>query len=283
MRPKAERVDFIPGLVDNRYSGTSPRSHRDPPIVKASINKREYQIKGAGTAALSSMFKIGRWKSSPPLPGQLSSEAIHLWKISLDPADPIRFDQLSADEQARASHFRRVLDRDRFVAARLSLRHILALYLDRPPGEIRFRYNRHGKPSLRASFPKLEFNLSHTGGQALLAISQTLPLGVDLERISDRANAAAISRRVFGTEFAQSLEVMPAEERCRHFLEAWTALEAQTKALGTGVFAKDASWQQLPVVHFEPATGWVAALSSPHPLPPAALWDCFSWPIEIAS
>ena len=51
------------------------------------------------------------------------------------------------------------------------------------PREISFRYGPSGKPELAGRGDEsLQFNLSHSGGLALYAISRARELGVDLER-----------------------------------------------------------------------------------------------------
>lgn len=225
------------------------------------------------------MVKIAGWVSTPPSPGELTAGGVHIWKIALDAPTAPGIDGLSAQERARAEGFSRARDRTRFVAARSGLRAILALYAGGPPAEIAFEYNRHGKPALAAPLCDIDFNLSHAREFGLLAVSRSRPVGIDLEHLAARRNASAIAARLFGESFARALEGLPEKERTLRFLTAWTGLEAQTKALGTGVFARrGAQWEVLPMTHFQPMPGWVAALASPLPLPPPETWRCFAWP-----
>jgi 4'-phosphopantetheinyl transferase len=224
------------------------------------------------------MFRIGPWGTDLPVSVGLTPRVLHLWSISLEAVGGDLPNLLSADERERALRFRQEADRRRFVAARSALRSILAHYLACPPADVVFRYNRHGKPGLAEPRDGLEFNLSHAGDRALLALSRDLPLGVDLEPLPGRRGRAALAERVFGRPFAEALDRLPEAERELRFLKAWTALEARCKALGTGVFARQAVSATLPVFHFEPAENWLAALSSPLPLPPVEAWYCFAWP-----
>ncbi len=224
------------------------------------------------------MFRIGPWGADLPAPVDLTPRVLHLWTIPLQSVCSDASNPLSADERERALRFRQEADRRRFIAARSALRSILAHYLACPPAAVTFRYNRHGKPGLAVPHDRLQFNLSHAGDLALLAVSRDNPLGIDLEPLPVLRGRAALAERVFGRPFAEALARLPEAEREFRFLKAWTALEARCKALGTGVFARQAVSARLPVFHFEPAENWLAALSSPLPLPPVEAWHCFAWP-----
>ena len=84
----------------------------------------------------------------------LSTRGVHVWSVALD-VPPQRLaaleSSLSDPERARAArfHFRR--DRERFSAARGTLREILGAYLGRPPGEVDFAYGPQGKPRLASA------------------------------------------------------------------------------------------------------------------------------------
>lgn len=92
---------------------------------------------------------------------------------------------LSPDEQARAERFCFPRDRRRFIASRGILREILSFYLKREPARLKFSYSRFGKPSLGPgdSGESIYFNLSHSNGLALYAVSRFLEIGVDLELV----------------------------------------------------------------------------------------------------
>jgi 4'-phosphopantetheinyl transferase len=200
------------------------------------------------------------WNTDPPPP--LTPEARHLWLLELDAA-PVEPGLLSADEAARAA---RLLDpgpRRRFVAARCGLRRILGGYLGLSPEALRFAYGPLGKPVLDGPASPLGFNLSHSGGLALLAVTEGVAVGVDLEPLREVPEALRIGRRILPPADRMALEAAPPELRSLRFLHAWTALEAGAKLHGGGVFqAVEGPCHRL---HLYPLPGWLACLALPHP------------------
>ena len=121
-------------------------------------------------------------------------------------------------------------------AGRAPLLALLARYLDVPVARVRLVEGGHGRPMLDASHGAVfDFNWSHSGGQALVALARGVSPGIDLERFRQRANALAIARRFFTAEEADELETLATAARSAAFLELWTAREAVLKALGRGL------------------------------------------------
>src|SRR5437588_12301918 len=84
---------------------------------------------------------------------------------------------LSPRERARYDSFAHEQHRKRWGVGRGSLREALGRATGRAPGEIEFRYAPHGKPFIEGG-PR--FNISHSGGLALIALSD-VEVGVDVE------------------------------------------------------------------------------------------------------
>ncbi len=205
-----------------------------------------------------------RWEPPPHPP--LPATGHHLWLIEPD-LSPGAAEILSADERARAAKLVTETLRSRFIANRCALRHILAGYCGLPPAEIRFAYGPHGKPSLEAPTGQLEFNLSHSGNLALLAVSGGGAVGVDLEALREVPNATELGRRILSPEVVLQLERTPPEQRSARFLLAWTALEASVKREGSAIFqAQPEGTNRGHLHHLTPLPGWLAciALGYPH-------------------
>jgi 4'-phosphopantetheinyl transferase len=152
------------------------------------------------------------------------------------------------------------------------MRWVLAGYLGRLPERLEFRYGGQGKPALAEE--ELQFNLSHSGDLALLAVARDRPLGIDLERLDRGKPLSAIARRVFPAARCRELEASEGEQRVQDFYQDWTAMEARVKGRGDGVFqqlqsGREADW---PVRHWCPADGYLAALAAPELPAEAEAW-----------
>jgi 4'-phosphopantetheinyl transferase len=144
---------------------------------------------------------------------------------------------LSTDEKARSERFHFARDRDHFVAARGILRQLLASYTQSSPAELQFNYGAQKKPALRAkNMPAaLRFNLSHSHGLAIFAISEKRELGIDLELIQPRFAADGIAERYFSSRELAELRALPPEKTAEGFFLCWTRKEAYVKAHGAGL------------------------------------------------
>jgi 4'-phosphopantetheinyl transferase len=180
-----------------------------------------------------------RW---PAYCGNLAIDAseVHLWCASLDQPEDVldRFrGTLSADEHVRAERFRLGNLRNHFVAARGMMRDVLSRYLDERPEKLAFDYAAHGKPHLAAAWRKteLEFNLAHSHGVALLAVTRGEAIGVDIEQIRPMPNAGQLMERFFATEEIAQWQGLPDNVRSKAFFQGWTRKEAWLKAVGSGL------------------------------------------------
>jgi 4'-phosphopantetheinyl transferase len=169
---------------------------------------------------------------------RLGANEVHIWLAALDvlPLSTL-LNGLSPDESARADRFHFARDKQRFVAARGVLRHLLGRYLDVAPGALRFDYGPRGKPSLAAgAWPGgLRVNVSHSGGLALLGFARERELGVDLEFERPVPDAESIAQRYFSPREAAVLGWLTPADRPAAFFRCWTRKEAFIKATGDGL------------------------------------------------
>jgi 4'-phosphopantetheinyl transferase len=153
---------------------------------------------------------------------------------------------LSDDERARQRSFVSPELRRRFGAARAGLRTLLGRHLDLDPRRLAFSANEFGKPRL-AGDGQIHFNLSHCEERAVLAISDTAEVGVDLER-ERPIEHVDLAKRYFHPNEVTAITASPDEaEQRRAFFLVWTLKEAIVKALGTGL--------STPLDSFEVAIG----------------------------
>ena len=114
-----------------------------------------------------------------------------------------------------------------------ALRHILGAYLRRAPADICFVHGPQGKPAL-VGCANLEFNISHSRGYTVIAVTRNGPLGVDLEHIRARARDQLALSILGPLAAARYLSLAP-RQRSLAFSYAWSEREAFAKLLGCGI------------------------------------------------
>ncbi|HJS55147.1 MAG TPA: 4'-phosphopantetheinyl transferase superfamily protein [Chitinophagaceae bacterium] len=179
------------------------------------------------------------WSQTPPVK-PISSNEVHVWRVlprlTADQIEYLR-EILSIDELTRAGRFHFEREQRGFIAARGILRKILGHYLDKNPRQIHFEYTHHGKPILtaRPGYHAICFNLSHSDGSIIFAISPDQNIGIDIERIRDDVDMDQISQRFFSNGEISSLKRIPKENWPELFFQYWTRKEAFLKAMGEGI------------------------------------------------
>lgn len=184
---------------------------------------------------------------------------VHIWLADLDrmTADP---QDISMEERQKAAQFSHDLMRQRYLASRAFCRRVLSPYAGIAPGELELIRPASGKPYLPGD-GQPQFNLSHSGSLALLAISRNRAVGIDLEPVIPRPNMLAIARRVLDAAVVEELAAIPDTERqLEYFTQAWTAFEARQKLTGNGIFGAKAAPAHR-IIPFSPQPGWSAALA----------------------
>lgn len=132
------------------------------------------------------------------------------------------------------------------VPAGLTLRRVLGLYLGEAAEEIELSEGEHGKPRLAEEPARLSFNLSHSGGLALVALARDREVGVDVERVKPGRDLVALAERALAPEEARAVREAAEPERAPLFYELWTRHEARLKCLGVGLAARP-TWPPQPV------------------------------------
>lgn len=156
-----------------------------------------------------------------------------VWLVDLDRVSADE-SALTPTERARTRRFAFERDRRRFVAARSLLRRLLIEEAAVDPRRD-FDVGPYGKPYL--SMPGApRFNLSHSGRHALIAISETDEIGVDIEEVKPVIDLDALAERHFT---ARERSRWPGDDRggtrLGRFLRGWARKEACLKALGDGL------------------------------------------------
>ena len=204
-----------------------------------------------------------RWQGAGPL---MRSEpgTVHLWCIMLDPsveASTALGTTLGSDERRRASAIRLERGRRDWVMTRGALRDVLARYVGVAPVELRFSTGRFGKPALHDQIGlRLQFNVSHTNGLALVAVTAETAVGVDVEYVRNDVGVDAAAARWLTARERRWVESGLHEERSARSLTLWTRKEAYAKASGCGLGA------DLPSIDLlDMPLGWTAWTLVPLP------------------
>lgn len=173
-------------------------------------------------------------------PAPVGRGEVELWLVDLAATAPILVDieaqtprlpvalpfapsspTLSASNERRAAH--------------IALRIVLERRLGPAVRGCAFPTGRYGKPSLPAGFPSIDFSLAHCPGHALIALSWSGPVGVDIER----PRKLHIPPRRAATICAAGAALVPASPPLgtteADLLRAWVRLEAYAKADGRGI------------------------------------------------
>jgi len=192
-----------------------------------------------------------------------------LWLVDLDLAGPVLealehdAPRLAADDRARAYRLPDACARRHRLRAYIALR----IVLERAAGPrlrgARFVRGAGGKPRLAAG--SIAFNLSHTGGLALIGVTTARAIGVDLERT--RPIAMSIRRREEILAVGAGLAGEPVGDATSEaaVLRAWCRLEAFAKAQGRGLDAvlgdlglRELGGRQLPPANINAAARGLA-------------------------
>jgi 4'-phosphopantetheinyl transferase len=171
---------------------------------------------------------------------RLRGTDVDVWCIRLDEQPDAVLatlrDQLSADEEERARKFYFERDRRRYVAGRGVLRVLLGRYLGCAAHAVAFRYGPNGKPELAGGAAEvIHFNMAHSEGLALCAITRSGAIGIDVEHVRDLPDWEYIAATCFAPPDRARVENAPADQRRTEFFRAWTRQEALLKATGVGL------------------------------------------------
>lgn len=225
-------------------------------------------------------WPIGHLQKSIPI-----EEEIVCWRVFLDrlskPDLDFLFQLLDSNEQSRANSFLKDADKYRYIAAH----GVLRIFLNEMLGEKGYTIakNAYGKPYVPQA--SIQFNLSHSGNMILLAFTNNIPIGVDVEQMRDIDNVDLIVKEYLHPNEVKELSACQLHESDQAFFSCWSKKEAVSKALGLGLsFPLNAfsvssvpllgNWclnlplkypQSWTLLAFKPFNGYFAAIAAPKP------------------
>jgi len=182
--------------------------------------------------------------SGPNPPLRLEPDEVQVWRIALEdaglPGDARvellaeAYAYLTAEERERAARMRAGAPRDEFVAGRGCLRWLLGAVVGVRPECVELELGPHGKPELAAG--GVWFNVAHSRGMVLIAVSRAGEVGVDVEWVDAAIEAREIAEGSFHPlDVARIAGAAAGSERAAEFYRCWTRKEAVAKADGRGL------------------------------------------------
>lgn len=141
---------------------------------------------------------------------------------------------LDAAERAQAARFVRPELQERYVLTHGLLRQLLGKYLEIAPQSVTFTMNQHKKPTLAKEHQStLQFNLSHSEDAVVIAITNGVAVGVDIEKIQ-AVPKLEVAERFFNPPEVAALKALAPAEQALLFYRLWAKKEAVVKADGKG-------------------------------------------------
>lgn len=162
---------------------------------------------------------------------------VHVWRVVFGhfvSCQDSFLSVLNEEERARADRFHFDSGRLQYIVTRAALRITLARYTGLEAPLLEFEYSTHGKPSLIGEGMP-QFNVAHSGGLALVAVTKEGLIGVDVEARRRDFAGQRIANRFFSAREAGALRNLPTDQQEQGFLNCWTRKEAYIKARGEGL------------------------------------------------
>ena len=158
-----------------------------------------------------------------------------LWHLDLEaPSFDLALDSLSEYERRKAASFAFERDRLRYRRTHAGLRHLLAEILNIPALNVAIVEKPQQKPYL-LDFPRLSFSISHSETHALVGLSDSAEVGVDIEVIRAIGDRQGMAKSIFTANEQFALANVSPADADRYFLQGWTRKEACVKAIGQGL------------------------------------------------
>lgn len=190
-----------------------------------------------------------RWTTAPVTLNANRNET-HVWRVKANESNAaLLASSLTEAEHAHAKCFRLPASRNEFIVARGFIRFVLGRHLRILPGSIRVREGQHGKPELATQLygDRLTFNLSHSRGVILAAITVGHEVGIDIEFLDSNVHFSEIARTIFSPTEERWLSQLPDDKRQLNYFRCWTRKEAFVKALGEGLSDRIRQVEIVPV------------------------------------
>lgn len=153
---------------------------------------------------------------------------------------------ISPTEQQGLERKRSQIAKRDALITRAFVRLILSRYASIKPKDWTFDKGWNGKPFITSSCQgrsaNIEFNLSHATGLIACAVTNSLPLGLDVEYTRRKSDTYKLAPRYFSQTEVDDLYTLPYKDQAISFYNYWTLKESYIKACGDGL--------SIPLHHF---------------------------------
>lgn len=195
---------------------------------------------------------------------------VHLWQCDWKTVRYGMHDARQVLSEPEKIRVKRLLDNEdikRYLSVHIFLHQILGNYLQLPPDKIQFVYGLSNKPQLKkglSDYQPVYFNLSYRDQYALLGISNTDSIGVDMEKIRNIHDIPAFAADYFSRE---EQEKIYGQKNVRKQLDLlftfWVMKEAFVKSLNLSFTNPLALYNMSPFLEtscyspdFDPQNTW---------------------------
>jgi 4'-phosphopantetheinyl transferase len=166
-------------------------------------------------------------------------------------------DLLDEEEKRRHARFKFERDARLFLISHALLRTALSDFSDSTiaPADWVFESGTYGRPEITPGegVPGMRFNLTHTQGLAVCAVTSSADIGVDAEAENRNLDMAALAPRIMSPTELSRFQSASSEVQRKQFLSLWTLKEAFAKARGLGLnlpVEKLSFFVNGPTIHF---------------------------------
>jgi 4'-phosphopantetheinyl transferase len=154
-------------------------------------------------------------------------------------ADPARqaraIERLSPADRVRYDRYHHDADRQMFLLGRTMARALVGRALGISPGAWTWHEGAYGRPEIGSPASPLSFNLAHSAGLVVCALSRDGDVGTDVEYRHRPPLDRRLVRRYCSPREAAGIEALGPEGWRDQFLRHWTLKEAYLKARGVGI------------------------------------------------
>ena len=149
---------------------------------------------------------------------------------------------LDREERQRYDSYANATVARRFALGRAILRGVLGAATNVAPAEVPLHTGLHGKPKLTGASNGPWFSIAHSEDLYVVALSTVGEVGIDVERHRAIEQWERVADRVLDANERLQLaaEVGAGEEPGRVFLRHWCRVEAELKAVGSGIAGLEA-------------------------------------------